>query len=631
MKRKISIPFGSLLVLALCLISAATLFANKKSHPPTISGTTIPASLFGMHVNSSGSALPPTGWFGQQRLWDTQTNWYQIETNAPLTITNIQRSGGTSTITVSTSTSGWSVNDYVYVTGVSNNSFNGLYQITGVTTTSPYTISYAQNLGSVMSTSASGSANYFVFSALDTRLQNAKSQGLEVMFTFGKVPSFYSSNTGSGLCSPNPDGSCFPPTDLASDGTGLNKHWRLFVTALAQHVSGLSTSTYAIPGYFETWNEANSTGMWQGANAQLVRLMDDAACILKGTGTITALSVSCSSASGFLVKGVLTSAKVLQPCVSTPSAVTFWNSYYGTAGATDNADIIGVHTYGYGDHIQSIGATALTRSDAHTVTVTATAHGFAANTVLLIANASPSSFNGTVTVKTSSANSFTYLQDGTNGQTGGGGTMQNGPDQLQQAISTFVAGLSTTDKAKALWVTEGQWGLNNATSDPDTQEGYAPRWYAILWSAGVARANWYGWDFTNGSGVMWESTFHTGDDKCDGTGTPSYTCNPATGYVNKNGQVFKIERDWMYNNKMSTLCANSGTIWTCTFTKPDTTTELMVWDSAQDKFTSTTPTTSNYATPAGYTAYYDAFGTKTTGLITGQNVAIGTKPILFVP
>ena len=134
---------------------------------------------------------------------------------------------------------------------------------------------------------------------------------------------------------------------------------------------------------------------------------------------------------------------------------------------------------------------------------------------------------------------------------------------------------------------------------------------------------------------MWDSSSLTGDIACDGSGTPSYTCNPSTepgaGYVDLNGQVYKIERDWMYNNKMSTLCANSLTVWTCTFTKPDTTTQLMVWDSAQDKYTSTTATTSNFATPAGYTAYYDWLGNKTTGLTTGQNVAIGTRPILFVP
>src|SRR3981081_895471 len=201
-------------------------------------------------------------------------------------------------------------------------------------------------------------------------------------------------------------------------------------------------------------------------------------------------------------------------------------------------------------------------------------------------------------------------------------------------MATFVATLSTTDQAKPFWVTEGQWG-QSGTTDPDTREGYAPRWFAILWSAGVGRADWYGWDFTNGSGVMWDSTSQSGDIACDGSGIPSYTCNPSTepgaGYVNKNGHAFKIARDWMYNNKMSTLCANSGTVWTCTFTKPDTTTQLMVWDSAQDKYTLTSPTTSNYPTPAGYTAYYDAFGNKTTGLTTGQNVAIGTKPILFVP
>lgn len=131
-----------LLTATLLSFPAHSVFAAKKSRKiPGITTTTIPDTLFGIHVNSSGSALPPSGWFGQQRLWDTATNWYQIETQAPLTITNVARTSGTSTITVS-STTGWAVNNYVYVTGTPNNSFVGLYQITGVTAT---TISYSQS------------------------------------------------------------------------------------------------------------------------------------------------------------------------------------------------------------------------------------------------------------------------------------------------------------------------------------------------------------------------------------------------------------------------------------------------------------------------------------------------------
>jgi hypothetical protein len=623
---------GVVLLAAISLLGAIKgVFAAEKSHVhPGITNTTIPLTLFGIHVNSTGDAEPPSGWFGQQRLWDTATNWYQIETQAPLTITNVARTNGTSTITVSSSTAGWSVNSYVYVTGTPNNSFVGLYQITGVTSS---TISYSQSgLGNVTSNSSTGSANYYVFSTLDAWLQKAKSQGMQVMYTFGKTPSFYSSDS-SGSCASNPAGSCYPPSDLNTDGTGPNAYWRLFVTALAQHLASLSTSTYAIPGYFETWNEANSGGMWQGTNDQLVRLMDDAACILKGTGTITALSVSCSSASGFLAKGVLNASQMLQPVMSSPNALSFWNSYYATSGATANADIISVHGYGYGDHIQALGTNSLVRSsNGQTVTVTLSSHGFVVNTVVLISGASPTSFNGTFTITATTTNTFTYSQSGTANQQGSGGQVQNGPDQLQKALANFVATLSTTDKGKPFWVTEGQWGLASETTDPTTQKGYAPRWFAILWSAGVSRANWYGWDLTNGSGVMWQSSNVSGDIPCDGSGTPSYTCNPSTepgaGYVEPNGEAFQVESNWMYNNKMTTLCSNIGSVWTCTFTTPGSTTQEMVWDSAQDKYTSATATYSNFNTPTGYSHYYDWMGTEHNA---GTTVPIGAIPILLVP
>ena len=56
----------------------------------------------GVHINGSTSALPPAGWFGGQRLWDVQCNWYQIETVAPMAPTQATRLASTATLTVST-------------------------------------------------------------------------------------------------------------------------------------------------------------------------------------------------------------------------------------------------------------------------------------------------------------------------------------------------------------------------------------------------------------------------------------------------------------------------------------------------------------------------------------------------
>jgi hypothetical protein len=635
--------------------------------------TAIPTSFFGIHVNHPTTALPPMGWFGTQRLWNTQTNWPQIETTPQINISAVQRSSGYSTITVSFLPgypyTGWkpASGAYVYVNGLPSNcnSFDGLYLITGVTST---TISYAQS-GTVNSTGCNGTANFFTFAVLDNWLKNAKTQGMDVIYTFGKVPTFpgYSSQPAA-ACStatnPLPDGTstnpgeCFPPSDLGSLGNGTNQRWRTFVTGLAQHLAWLNanySNTYTIPAYFEAWNEFDQSALWVGNYPALVRLVDDLACIVKGPPVVITGGMSCAADPNFIAKGVLPTAKILQPSLSSVSGLDKWTEptgapgYYQATGATANADIISVHTYRYGNYIQSLGCTGcgIVRSN-NTVTVT-TAHpngvsyppggglvnGFGVNSVVLISGVSPSSFNGTFTIATApgASNKFTFAQTGNN-ETGTGGTAQNGPDQLKQALANFVATLTTVDQAKPLWVTEGAWGVpttSPATTDPFTQQGYAMRWFAILSSAGVARAYWYGWDLGGGTGVMWNLT---SGDRCDGLGTPSYTCGPPPppGFLNLDALAYEIGQTWTLGNSMTTGCTNTGTVWTCGFIKPDSTKELMVWDSAQDNYLQTTlPTHSNYPIPPGYTAYYDATGSKYAGFSTGQNVPIGAIPILLVP
>jgi len=130
---------------------------------------------------------------------------------------------------------------------------------------------------------------------------------------------------------------------------------------------------------------------------------------------------------------------------------------------------------------------------------------------------------------------------------------------------------------------------------------------------------------------MWNLT---SGDRCDGLGTPSYTCGPPPppGFLNLDALAYEIGQTWTLGNSMTTGCTNTGTVWTCGFIKPDSTKELMVWDSAQDNYLQTTlPTHSNYPIPPGYTAYYDATGSKYAGFSTGQNVPIGAIPILLVP
>src|SRR5258708_14422074 len=68
-----------------------------------------------------------------------------------------------------------------------------------------------------------------------------------------------------------PRSTLFPYTTLfrSVDGSGTNQHWIDWVTAVVTRYKGKIS-------YYEIWNEPNNTAMWQGTNAQLVRLAGDA-------------------------------------------------------------------------------------------------------------------------------------------------------------------------------------------------------------------------------------------------------------------------------------------------------------------------------------------------------------------
>ena len=91
-------------------------------------------------------------------------------------------------------------------------------------------------------------------------------------------------------------GSCAPPADLNSDGTGTDQAWRSFIYQLASHITELNRRAYSPVTTYEMWNEfSRNTESWTGSQAQMVRLSQDAYCILKGVGTIAATGENCAA------------------------------------------------------------------------------------------------------------------------------------------------------------------------------------------------------------------------------------------------------------------------------------------------------------------------------------------------
>jgi len=152
----------------------------------------------------------------------------------------------------------------------------------------------------------------FDWTTMDARVNTTLANHVDILFDLARTPVWAqcaSSNPkcGSGkatwLCTYNLPGQgglgqCFPPADINVDGTGSNQHWIDWVTAVASRYKGRIR-------YYEIWNEPTAPIMWQGTDPQLVRMAQDARCIVIGTG--------CSSQSNYTLKGIDPSAEITTP------------------------------------------------------------------------------------------------------------------------------------------------------------------------------------------------------------------------------------------------------------------------------------------------------------------------------
>lgn len=165
------------------------------------------------------------------------------------------------------------------------------------------------------------SQGVFDFTALDNWIATAQANGLDVIYTFGEIPDWASSNPGL-VCGTSgaPDGSCAPPSDVTSTGGGTDQHFKDFVTAIVTHV-GTQIK------YWEMWNEPTVPGYWQGNNAQMLRMAQDAYGI---------------------IKSINPNAIVTTPSPSTGiNGVSNWMGPYLALGGGQYADIITFHGYSW--------------------------------------------------------------------------------------------------------------------------------------------------------------------------------------------------------------------------------------------------------------------------------------------
>jgi hypothetical protein len=99
---------------------------------------------------------------------------------------------------------------------------------------------------------------------LDEYLDQAHAHGVDVLYTFGRVPKWASTNP-TGKCGAIP-GVCYPVKDI--------QDWDNFVSALVKHAKGRIHA-------YELWNEADNPPFWSGDDATMLEMAKRASKIIK--------------------------------------------------------------------------------------------------------------------------------------------------------------------------------------------------------------------------------------------------------------------------------------------------------------------------------------------------------------
>jgi hypothetical protein len=184
--------------------------------------------------------------------------------------------------------------------------------------------------------------------------------------------------------------------------------------------------------------------------------------------------------------------------------------------------------------------------------------------------------------------------------------------ELVDNLTAAIAGLPTSPvdfQTYPLFDTEGSWGASGGQdniTDPDQQAAFVARYYLLQMSRPVAKLYWYGWDFDNSSGALYDSS------------TKSLTAA---------GIAYQQIVGWTSAGKAVVgPCAQTSTQWTCTITSPLGAEAEAIWDTSQT-CGSGACSTAKVSVASKFTAYVDMAGNATP--IASQGVPVGLKPILL--
>jgi len=329
-----------------------------------------------------------------------------------------------------------------------------------------------------METSHSGHYDYSSANTILAALKKNPPGINDVLMTFGVgVPTFYSSNSMDQNCAYRP-GICDPPTGLMPDGTGTDAAWIAFLqNAVAYFSNPAYLNNHAHVLYYELFNEfdrsttlnndtacLSSLGIegscqFQGTFSQLLRMQEDARCVIQGVGTIHALNVSCAN-SGISPRGIDPAATVIAGNVE---------------GATVAQRAV-LQNFLYCNSVPPLGSYCNWNEWGASADPVIVVHYYFANSITI-------------------------------------------PEGVINRIYLQRSALQAAEQNKPYFAGEGSWLANKTQTDPGLSAGFTARWWLSLLIAqnnppfgtpSGMRGYWYNWDGgdnpVGGIGGLWSSS-----------------------------------------------------------------------------------------------------------------------------
>jgi hypothetical protein len=422
----------------------------------------------------------------------------------------------------------------------------------------------------------------------------------------------WNGGTGSVLYAP---GQCDLPSDLTTaNGSGVytDQTWINWVTELATELHSLS-SGYAQVEYFEIWNEfdrsnsltgeTNGNVSYEGNYRELLRMTEDARCILLGGGTGGQPTIHNYNTSGGT-----------ETCNTT--------NFPGGVGIMPGVKIVTPSAHAQGTQQQINQGTELMQNFLY------------CNVPITDEFPPPSDCNwATSNWGANAVDVINFHMKPGNEPPPGGATNQQPEAEMTNELAAATVFLETREKGLPFWNGEAGYsgnGWNGGTNcnplcidlatagpgggaAPGEEAAFVARYALIQWALGISGYNWYQFDG------------QTGVSNILSTGTAGSLT------LTDPGQAYYNVTNWIEGSSMTSNCANAGnpvhtTLWSCQITKsiPTGWQGRVYWDvGSLYACLGADPTPCSGATysltvPATYVYYQTAIGT-------GQNAIASNK------